>query len=89
MSGTQQAEVSPAVAAIRAQLMDGRASLQDFAAAINKSTRTVHTYIAQGMPTEYVGKTPYPVVEEAIKWLRARRRRNPSPRRRGRPEKIV
>ena len=86
MSRTHAAEISPIVAAIRAQLMNGRASLQDFAAAIDKSPRTVHAYIAQGMPVEYVGKTPYPVVADAIAWLRSRRQRNALPRGRGRPK---
>jgi hypothetical protein len=87
MSRMQDAEISQVAAAIRAQLMNGRAPLRDFASAIGKSPRTVHAYIAQGMPVEYVGKTPYPVVADAIAWLRSRRQRCTPPRSRGRPKR--
>jgi hypothetical protein len=86
MSRTQDAEISPLARAIRDQLMDGRAPVKDFATGINRSPRTVNAYIAQGMPVEYVGKTPYPVVADAIAWLRSRRQRNTLPRGRGRPK---
>jgi len=78
---------SAVAAAIRAALLDGRAPLTEFAKGINKSDRTVSGYVAQGMPVEYVGKTPYVVIEPAIAWLRNQRKRDLSPRGRGRPRK--
>jgi len=76
---------------IREKLLAGTAPLNEFAQAIGKTPRTVASYIAQGMPTLYVGRTPYPQVDEAIAWLRTRRvRQEPAPPRgRGRPRKVA
>jgi hypothetical protein len=65
--------------------MQGRASVPDFAAGIDKSTRSVNDYIAEGMPCDYIGRTPYPIVDEALEWLRNRKKRLSPPRGRGRP----
>ena len=78
-------EASPAVAAIRERLMDGRAPRHVFAEAIGKCDRQVRNYVAAGMPHEYIGNTMYIVVDPAIEWLRSQRRRNTEPRGRGRP----
>ncbi len=78
------------VADIRARAMQGLASIPCFAEAIGKSVRTTYFYISQGMPIEYIGRTPMVVVEPAIRWLRGRpsgRRKNPAPRPVGRPRK--
>jgi hypothetical protein len=80
----------PAVEAVRTELMDGRAGVQDFAQGINKSPRSVWAYIAQGMPVEYIGRTPFVVVKPAIEWLRKRKvSRLAAPRGRGRPRKAA
>jgi hypothetical protein len=65
--------------------MQGRASVPDFAAGIDKCTRSVNGYIAEGMPCDYIGRTPYPIVDEALEWLRNRKKRLSPPRGRGRP----
>lgn len=77
----------PVVAQIREKLMDGRSPIASFAEAIEKGPRTVASYIAQGMPVEYIGRTPYVLVDEALEWLRSRRKRSVEPRRRGRPRR--
>ena len=48
-------DACPAVAAVRAKLLDGLTSIEVFAAAINRTTRQVSTWIAQGLPVTYVG----------------------------------
>lgn len=80
-------EVTQEVAAIRGDVMEGFATVKDFAAGIKKCERAVWGYLTAGMPVEYIGRTPYVVVKPAIEWLRAngRRRRNTEPRRVGRP----
>jgi hypothetical protein len=75
------------VKAIRAKLLDGAAPVSPFAEAIDKTTRTVYVYIAQGMPVRYVGRTPYVLIDEALDWLRSRRDRQPAQPTRGRPRK--
>ena len=66
------AEVTPAVAAIRATLLAGLASVEDFGAATNRQPQTVRDWIRQGLPTQHVGNTAYVVVEPAVSWLRSR-----------------
>ena len=78
-----------AAVAIRAKMLEGRAHVQVFAKAIDKTERTVFSYIAAGMPTEYIGRTPCIVVDPALEWLRSRRRRQTDPRGRGRPRKAA
>jgi hypothetical protein len=78
-----------AVEAIRAKMLGGRAHVPVFAKAIERTERTVYSYIAAGMPTEYIGRTPYVVVDPALEWLRSRRRRQTEPRGRGRPRKAT
>jgi hypothetical protein len=79
--------LSPAVAAIRAKLLDGLAEVDVFAEAAGKTPRTVFGWIAAGLPVSYVGRTPYVVVEPAREWLRTKRQRSLEPRGRGRPSK--
>jgi hypothetical protein len=79
--------VSPVVQEIRTALMQGLASVPEFALATGRCERTIWSYIAQGMPVEYVGRTPFPVITPAIAWLRKRRApRRQEPRGRGRPK---
>jgi len=68
-------------------MMAGRVSVPDFATGIDKSERTVFGYIAEGMPTDYIGNTPYPRIPEALEWLTKRRSQQLPPPRRGRPRK--
>lgn len=82
--------VSPSAAdAIRAKMMEGRARISDFAAAVGVSGRTIFSWISQGLPTEYIGRTPYVVVDPGLEWLRSRRKRQVEPRGRGRPRKAA
>jgi hypothetical protein len=76
-----------AVEAIRAKLLDGLAQVEPFAEAIDKTPRTVFGYIAQGMPTTYIGRTPYVQIDAASAWLRSRRSTEKGVPRRGRPRK--
>jgi hypothetical protein len=71
--------------AIRERLMEDLAPVALFAEAAGKCERTIYSYIVQGMPAEYIGRTPYVVVSRAIPWLRNRRQRDLEPRRKGRP----
>ena len=73
------------VAAIREKVLEGFAPVDDFAAAIDKTPRTVSNYIARGLPVMYVGRTPYVWVAKAPDWLRAQKMRDLEPRGRGRP----
>jgi hypothetical protein len=66
---------SPATRALREKLLDGLAAVSEFAEAVHRSDRTVFNWIAQGMPTSYVGRTPYVVVDPARDWLLSRRGR--------------
>jgi hypothetical protein len=77
------------VAAIRKRVFDGLAPVEDFAAAIDKTPRTVSNYIARGLPVLYVGRTPYVRIDAARDWLRARKTRDLDPRGRGRPRKAA
>jgi hypothetical protein len=70
---------------IRAKVMEGRAPTGDFAAGIGKSKRAVDGYIAEGMPTEWIGRDPYVIIDPALEWLRNRKKRLAPPKGRGRP----
>jgi hypothetical protein len=88
MSFTEpEAHISPLVQEIRTALMQGLASVPEFALATGRCERTIWTYLGQGMPVEYVGRTPFVVITPAIEWLRRRKIRPPAPRGRGRPAK--
>ena len=81
-------DVSEAVAAVRAKLMEGLATVPVFAEASGRVDRTVYLWIAQGMPVTYIGRSPFVVVDPALEWLRNRkRRRKGEARGRGRPRK--
>ena len=80
---------SPEIAAVRAALLDGLASKADFAAAIGKCERTVNMWIAQGMPTVRVGRTPYISIVEARAWLLKPNARRADARKPGRPRKAA
>ena len=77
--------LSPPAAAIRATILDGLATVEDFAAGVDKCKRTVDQWIAQGMPTVYVGRTPYIPITEARAWLLKPSTKQSPPRRPGRP----
>jgi ABC-type nitrate/sulfonate/bicarbonate transport system substrate-binding protein len=64
---------SPAVAALRAQLMDGLCDVDTLAEALNKTKRQVQNYIREGLPVVYIGRNPFPVVSKARDWLISRR----------------
>jgi hypothetical protein len=79
-----QTPVSPAALALREKILDGAAPVEQFAEAVDRSPRTVFSWIAQGLPTVYVGRTPYVLVVPGRDWLLSRRSKVP-PRRPGRP----
>jgi hypothetical protein len=76
---------SPEIAELRAKLFDGITPLRNLALAQNCTLRTMQTYVAEGMPCVWIGPSPYPIVDEAIPWIRNRRRRKLAARRPGRP----
>ncbi len=82
-------EAPPAVASLRAKLLDGLAPIEPFGEAIGKTTRTIFAYIAPGMPTTYIGRTPYVQVDAASAWLRSRRSTENAIPRRGRPRRAA
>ena len=57
------------VAAVRQTFMAGLCTVETLAAAIGKSTQSIRLYIRDGMPVVYYGRDPYPVIEEAKRWL--------------------
>ena len=79
----------PDAAAIRAQVMEGLAPVMVFAEAVGRSKRTVDAWIAQGIPTAYIGNTPYIQVAPAREWLLKPRVRQPAARSPGRPRKAA
>jgi hypothetical protein len=82
------AKVSPAVAAVRASLLDGLTPVEVFAAAVDRSPRQIKTWITLGLPIVRVGKTPYVQVRAAREWI-MRRSAPPEAPRRGRPRKAA
>jgi hypothetical protein len=84
-----EGELSPEVAAVRAALLSGLASKSRFAAAIGKCERTVNMWIADGMPTVRVGRTPYIPIMEARAWLLKSSSRQPEARKPGRPRRAA
>ena len=84
-----ESEASPAVAELRAKLLDGLAPIDTFAEAIDKTPRTVFAYIAQGMPALYIGRTPYVRIDTARDWLLAQRSAPTPVPQRGRPRKAA
>jgi len=76
---------------IRQKALRGIAPLKVFAKGVDKTPRTIHNYISQGLPVVYIGRTPYPKIEEGIEWLRSRRdvSGQEAPRGRGRPRKAA
>jgi hypothetical protein len=82
-------DASLAVAAVRARLLDGLTSVEVFAEAVDRTPRQVSTWIAQGMPVTYIGRTPYVQIDAARDWLRSRRQRVMEPRGPGRPRKAA
>ena len=58
------------VRAVREVLLDGLATYQAFAAALDlKTTKQVNEWAAAGMPTVRLGKKPFVVVAPAREWL--------------------
>lgn len=60
------------------------ATLEDYAAALSKSERSIWTYISQGLPVTYIGRTPYIVLSKAAAYWADRARQHRIPKR-GRP----
>src|ERR1700724_3833245 len=89
LNRTKGAELSQAVAAVRAKLLSGLATKEVFAEAIGKTLRSVDIYISQGMPVSRIGRTVYVQVDGAGDWLRSRHQRAMEPRPRGRPRKAA
>ena len=67
-------EPSAAVAAVRAELMNGLTTIEVFAEAIGKTRRQIQNYIRDGMPHIRYGKTPYICITQAKDWLLAESR---------------
>jgi hypothetical protein len=73
------------VAAVREALMQGLAPVDTVAEALGKSTRTIQRLVAQEkLPTVWVGRTPYIVLDRARQVLMTPKVKH-APVRRGRP----
>lgn len=72
--------------AIRQKAMADFAAIPEYAAAINKCERSVWSYIRQGLPVTYIGRTPYIVLSKANTYWADRARQRTTPKR-GRPAK--
>jgi hypothetical protein len=85
--------LTPVARQVRELLLTGtcplaRCSLYDFASGLSKSPRTIFSWIAQGMPVDYIGRQPWPRPVAALDWLVKRHSSAlPPPRRPGRPTK--
>jgi hypothetical protein len=86
---SQSYGLSAVASDVRAKLMDGLASVEDFAAAAGKSKRTVYGWIEKGMPSVRIGRTSYVAIEDARAWLLKPSTRNHAPRKPGRPRKAA
>ncbi len=88
-AGLHDPDLSPSAAAVRSALLSGLSTVEDFAAALNKSKRTVDQWIADGLPIVRVGRTPYVAVADARAWLLKPSARKPEARKPGRPRKAA
>lgn len=79
----------PSVAAVRSRLLEGLTTVASFAAALNRSERTIYDWMAKGMPTVYVGRTPFIPIMDARSWLLKPSTRNSPPLKVGRPRKVA
>ena len=79
----------PQIDSLRAQLLDGLASVPTFSAAIGRSERTVYNWIERGLPTFHIGRTPYIPIVEARAWLLKPSSKNSPARAPGRPRKAA
>jgi hypothetical protein len=83
---TKSTEIPPKdVECLRAKLLDDLASIEAFAEAINRKPRSVQRMINDGLPTTYVGKTPYIIISKARAFLLSKETPRHEPPRRGRP----
>jgi hypothetical protein len=82
----EERTIPPAVAAVRAKMLNDLTSVDVFAKAIEKTPRTVQNWIVQGLPVTYIGRTPYVMVDAARDWLMKRGTPNTAPRTRCRPK---
>jgi hypothetical protein len=81
---------SPVVAAIRRKVMEGRATVDDFAKGIGRTPSMVNQYIAAGLPVVHIGRSVFVEIDAALGWLQNRhKRRQEPPRGRGRPTKTA
>lgn len=71
---------------IQAAAMADLASVIDYAAAIGKCERSVWSYVRQGLPVTYIGRTAYIVLSKANAYWADRARQRNTPKR-GRPAK--
>jgi hypothetical protein len=72
ITGMDGCSALPTVEAVRARLFEGLASVETFAAAVDRTPRQVHSWIAQGLPIARIGKTPWIKIDAGRDWLRAR-----------------
>lgn len=82
----QVAEAPNSFESIRRQVFADLASVADYAAALGKCERSVWSYIRQGLPVTYIGRTPYIVLSKAAAYWAGRAHEHTTPKR-GRPRK--
>lgn len=86
MPNTDHAPTTAAIADVRAKLLEDLAPIDVFAAAVDRSTRTIARMIATGMiPTVRLGNAPFVIVSAARAALMATATTRHAPGRRGRP----
>lgn len=79
-------EPSDDVAAVRAKLLAGLATVEITAKALGKSPRTIQRMIARKeIPVIRIGRKPYPIIEGTREALMASARIGHKPPKRGRP----
>ena len=83
---TEKPDSSAEVAAIRATVMADIAAVHEYGAAIGKTERSVWTYVRQGLPVTYIGRTPYVVLSKAAAFWSDRAQQRTTPKV-GRPRK--
>ena len=63
----------------RAQILVDLLSVQDYALALDRSERTIQSYVERGLPTVYVGRKCFVVLSLAAEYWRSRARQRPEP----------
>jgi len=74
-----QIEQLERIQTIRVQVLADLASIEDYALALDRSERTILSYIERGLPTVSIGRKSFVVLSLAADYWRSRARQRPEP----------